>query len=359
MPAVKAFNLRLAHNTTAPRFPESPTPTWLPRNANSSLHQEYYIVHGEESVHGGYVLKLQNFMLRGQLERIGYFSLPISEGIIDSSHAIVGMLTAKDALRRSPLLFGLGMGGVTQPIAKLLRHLKFSLTPCPFLFRVNHPYRFLRNIAFLRETLLGKTLLDVLAITGLGWAALHAVQSLAGYRMSLTDPTKVERFHGFDSWCNDLWEKSYENYSLIAVRDQEVLQTLYPSNDTSFVKVRVMQHHTTVGWAVLRNTSMKNHGQFGNMRVGSIVDILAIPGHEESVVRHATKFLQQAGVDLLLSNQLHKNWIRAFQDNGYLQGPSNYVLAMSPQLTSLLSPFDETYPQIHMTRGDGDGPIHL
>ncbi|QOJ34754.1 MAG: hypothetical protein HRU82_07270 [Nitrospira sp.] len=359
MSAVKAFNRRLARSTTAPRFPESPIPTWLPSKANSSLHQEHYLVHGESGVHGGYILKLQNFMLHSKLTRIGYFSLPISEGIIDSSHAIVGMLTVKDALRRSPLLFGLGMGGVDQPIAKLLKHLKFNLTPCPFLFRVNHPYRFLRNITFLRKTLPSKALLDALAFTGLGWTALQTIQRFKDFRVASSNLTKVERIHEFDSWCNDLWERAYESYSLIAVRDQEVLQTLYPSNDTSFIKLRVSYNDTVIGWAVLRNTSMKNHRQFGNMQVGSIVDVLAIPGQEGPVVRQATEFLQQAGSDLLISNQLHQFWIRAFRKNGYLQGPSNYMLAVSPQLTSLLSPFDETRSHIHMTRGDGDGPIHL
>lgn len=359
IPAVKAFNLRLASSNTTSRFPENPIPSWLPPGAESPLHQEFYLVHDDKGVRGGYILKPQDFMLCGKLTRIGYFSLPISEGLIDSSHAIVGLLTAKDALRRSPLLFGLGMGSVHEPIAKLLRTLKFKMVPCPFFFRVNHPFRFCRNISFLRSSHTRKALLDTLAFTGLGWIGIHTLQQFRNNRMISGDFTKAEEILEFDSWCNHIWERAHERYSLIAVRNDVVLRALYPSDKSHFIKIRITQDDTAIGWAVLLNTPMKHHRQFGDMRVGSIVDALSVPGKESSVVRHATEILQRGGTDILISNQLHRSWLQAFAHNGYLQGPSNYIFAVSSRLASHLEPFNVRSSQIHMTRGDGDGPIHL
>ena len=43
---------------------------------------------------------------------------------------------------------------------------------------------------------------------------------------------------------------------------------------------------------------------------------------------------------------------------GFLAGPSNYLLATSKAMTDLVSPPDAA-SRIHLTRGDGDGRIHL
>jgi hypothetical protein len=51
--------------------------------------------------------------------------------------------------------------------------------------------------------------------------------------------------------------------------------------------------------------------------------------------------------------------VRAFRRAGYLTGPSNYPLSTSRQLTALLAPLEENEQRIHVTRGDGDGRIHL
>jgi hypothetical protein len=64
-------------------------------------------------------------------------------------------------------------------------------------------------------------------------------------------------------------------------------------------------------------------------------------------------------VELALTNQAHRNWIGAFRRSGFLTGPSNYLLATSPELSEFLDPPAELDPLIHMTRGDGDGRIHL
>ena len=101
------------------------------------------------------------------------------------------------------------------------------------------------------------------------------------------------------------------------------------------------------------------HKYFGNMRVGTVVDCLAVPGAEADVISAATIHLRHNKVDLIVSNQLSKAWGRAFSAKGYLSAPSNFALAVSPQLAHDLQPFEDSSGQIHLNRGDGDGPINL
>jgi hypothetical protein len=102
---------------------------------------------------------------------------------------------------------------------------------------------------------------------------------------------------------------------------------------------------------------MRDHKQFGGMRVGTIVDCLAPPASADSVVRAATSLLEQRGVDLIISNQLHAAWSRALLGAGFRRGPSNYLLALSPDFAAVAGTAPDD--QFHFNRGDGDGPIHL
>ena len=58
----------------------------------------------------------------------------------------------------------------------------------------------------------------------------------------------------------------------IAKRDAATLDCLYPPSDPRFIRIR-----TDHGWAVLLDTPMSAHKQFGDLRVGTIVDCLAPP----------------------------------------------------------------------------------
>ena len=49
----------------------------------------------------------------------------------------------------------------------------------------------------------------------------------------------------------------------------------------------------------------------------------------------------------------------ALERAGFLRGPSNFIFAASKNLAKLLEPFDSAKDEIHINRGDGDGPIHL
>jgi hypothetical protein len=123
--------------------------------------------------------------------------------------------------------------------------------------------------------------------------------------------------------------------------------------------VEVMRGREPIGWAVLMITRKPAHSHFGGMRFATVLDCLAVPGDESGVVSAVTAALKRQKVDLIVTNQLHHRWCRAFEAAGYLSGPSNFIFAVSPGLAKRLDPFPSNASEIHMTRGDGDGPTNI
>lgn len=62
------------------------------------------------------------------------------------------------------------------------------------------------------------------------------------------------------------------------------------------------------------------------------VDCLAAREDAETVMQAATRHLERAGIDLIVSNQAALGWREALRRAGYLTGPSNFVFAASREL---------------------------
>lgn len=354
-PAVRAFNGRLrSKDAGSLLFPEAPRQN----QPGAAVEREYILATEGEEVHGGYVLSRREFRFHtGDRQTVGTFQLPLSEGIVDKRYALVGLHLLLDVTRRQPLLYTLGIGGPEEPFARMLESARWRLHPVPFFFRIVKPSAFLRNIAFLRTSPARRLLFDVLAFTRLASLPIRALHLARDrYRRRRFDHEIVEAFTGRD---DEVWRQAAGDYSLIAVRESQPLNTLYPRENKKFIRLRVLHDRSVAGWAVVMCNPWTDHRHFGSMRLGSIVDVLALPGYESAVVATATRHLEQAGADLIVSNLNHRAWTRALRSCGYLQGPSNFIFAASPQLAESLAPYAERSGLVHMTRGDGDGPIHL
>jgi hypothetical protein len=95
---------------------------------------------------------------------------------------------------------------------------------------------------------------------------------------------------------------------------------------------------------------MQWHRQFGDMRLGSIIDCLALPEHAPQVIAAAARVLERRGVDLILCDHSHPAWGAALRGAGFLEGPSNFSFAASPALTGKL----EQGSDLYLMRGDGN-----
>jgi hypothetical protein len=368
VPAVREFNQRLlAGGAVADlQFPETPHPGWMPG-------MELFLAVEDSMVRGGYILRRQMFSVGGATLGAVHYRLPLSEGIVNRSYAHLGLRMVRDALSREPRLYAMGMGGWCNPLPEMLRRLGWTMSIVPFHFKVVHPFRFLRHIRALRASPLRRAVLDAAAFTGAGWLGMKAFGmafDLALGPECRLPPAPVDLAAGFAPWADEVWERSRPAYALLAQRDAATLDQLYPPSDARFLRVRAAD-----GWAVLLDTQMQNHKQFGDMRVGSIVDCLAPPESATALIRACASLLEQRGVDLIVSNQLHTAWSRALVESGFREGPSNFLLALSPALAEAAGVgFDRSLTvaapmahaaggaediRFHINRGDGDGPIHL
>jgi hypothetical protein len=353
--AVRDFNARLRAGGSEFHFHESAVPGWLPPRDGCPIYEEYFLAVEAGVVRGGYVLKRQPFLLGGRAQAVGNLNLTLSEGSINPVYNMLGVQILTDAQRRSPLLYALGMGSFENTIAKLLKAAGWSLCAVPFFFRVVRPARFLRHFQPLRKRALSRIALDVAAGSGLGWLARPLHRALE----RRVPGVRGDEVESFGPWADDVWEEAQPRYSLIAVRDSASLNVIYPAGNRRALRLRVWQRGQVAGWAVMLDTAMSGHKHFGGMRVGSVIDCLARPGGEAAVAQAATHFLMDRGVDLIVTNQSHRDWGAAFRRAGHLPGPSNFIFAASRKLAAQLSPFDEQTARMHLLRGDGEGPSHL
>lgn len=356
--AVKAFNQRLAAGGVAPEFhfPESHIPYWLPRLDGRRLYQEYYIALEGESVRGAFILKYQDFSVSGAAESVVYYHLPVSEGVVNKAYASVGVLMLRSAMKMRPMLFALGMGGFDRPLPTMLKAMGWFLSAVPFYFRINRPGRFLRQIAPLRQSAGRRALAGLAAFSGAGYLAIKAAQQLRTRKQERSIRTEI--VNAFASWTDDLWQHNAARYPLIADRSSAVLNVLYPP-DKNFVCLQIARGTEILGWAVLLDTQMRDNKYFGHLRVGTIADCFAAPENAAEVIQAATHVLEQRGVDLTIANHSNRAWGKAFQSNGYFEGPSNFIFAASKPLAEKLAPLETRCPNVYFMRGDGDGPVNL
>jgi hypothetical protein len=353
---VKEFNERLRAGGAGEDlvFYERAEPRWLPPTNQSLLYNEFFLALEGGTVRGAYALKQQNFAFAdGSIRTVGYYHHPISEGVVNKAQAIVGSLLVRDAMQRSPLLYCLGMGGYERPLPKMLLRLGWSHYLAPFYFRVVHPARFLRDMQALRTSPVRRFIMDLGAYSGAAWAASKVFELFNRCWAPRAAVCQVDVVDEFGPWADVLWQRPESGYAMSAVRDSVTLRTLYPASDRHFTRLRVSRNGTDIGWAVVGER--RKVQKYGSMRVGSILDCWASPEDALPIIRAATEALERAGVDLIVSNQSHKDWCAALEATGFLKAQSNFIFAASKKLAELLQPLEQTKSRIHLTRADGDG----
>ena len=327
-------------------------------SAGGPLPWEGWLAVDDGTVRGGYLLRWQEFSFHGEIRRVAFYNLSMSEGAIDRKYAPVSRRMISSAVSHAPLTFALGMGGIHKRLPRFLHAFGWKLYEIPFIFRAVRPGKVLRNIQTIRTSALRRAAFDLAAFSGAAWVGISAIQAFRRKARKNTG-IRYEEVKDFGDWADSVWSQCSASFAMIGVRDSRALNELYPASMQRITRLKVYSGTAVIGWAVVLNTRMKEHKQFGNLHVGTMVDMLSLPANAAIVAEAADRFLEDAGVDIVVSNQCHQSFRSALLDRGFLEGPSNYALAASKALTGLLEPFDGNILQVHLTRGDGDGPIHL
>lgn len=357
VPAVVAFNGAMDAGGADPdfRLPLEPLCTWLPHLDGRPVYNETYVALDEERVCGGYSLKHQSFSFSGTLHPIDYYHHTVSGGLVNRKYASVGVKLIQDALKRSPRLFALGMGGYDRPLPRMLVAMKWTHFLIPFYFLVTRPARFLREMRILQRTPALRVLSRAAASTGAGWVAIRGIHSAkaALHRRSGYSSAIVPEF---GAWADDVWAACAPLHSMAAVRDRSVLNVLYPAPNPNYRRIQVTRDGAVAGWAVI-GLGGKGAQEYGDLRTATILDCLARPEHADAVIQHAVRFLRSMSeVDLVLCNQSCEWWGAAMRRAGFLSGPSNFIFAGAPGLMGLFQQADPSgRAAMHLTRADGDG----
>jgi hypothetical protein len=354
-PALKDFNCRMAAAGSRWQFPESSVPSWLARAEDSPIFQEFYVAADGDAVRGAYALQHRPACIGGEEQSIGAWYLPISEGTIEPKHALVAAQLVRDAIRREPLSFGLGMDGMGSQLSKLVGRLRCERRIVPFFVRIERGGRFAREARYIRKRAALRRALDVAAAAGLAWLGAELVKLALRRGPGLTCAS-VETVADFGAWADEVWERCRGSYSFVERRDAATLTRIYPIERARLERLRISRAGQPIGWAVLQHAEMKRDRLYGSLHVGRITDCLSAPEDAEIVIRAAADTLAARGVDLMLSNQLHPAWCAALRRSAFLSAPSNYVFAPTARLAERIHATDPGMRGVHLNRGDGDGP---
>jgi hypothetical protein len=354
--AAGRFNIRL-------RDAKAPVNFFLPEKvaAENSLapcvvSKRYYVVLEDSEVRASVYVQDQPAWVAGAVHSVWNVQSIISEGIVNPSYSSAALFMMKELLKRNPLIYSVGMGSETMPYPRLLKALRWDVSPVPFFFRVRRAPKFLRNLQLLRRHRLERSLADLGAYTGLGSFLIHACQTLKSSIPAAV--ANYDRVGQFDDWVDQVWEKAKKELSFSIESTSGVLNALLPIADDRLFRLRITSAGSAIGWAILLVSDHRSHNHFGDMRVGTIVDTMSWPGREKSVVATALEALSEQRVDLVIANEMQETWQQAFDRTGFLRGPSNYLLGLSPQLAATISAHGH-HQRVHVNRADGDGICHL
>ena len=360
-PAVKAFNQRLLRGGIDKKlmYPETPVPRFPPNEGARVFQQYFLLADARREVRGGFILTQEQWSFRGETAWVAHLRLPISEGAVDRNFKVVGPQVFRSAMTTQPNLYTVGMGGFETAVTKRLKSLGWSMRAVPFYFKLLRPSVFLETSPYLqRNSLLGRTA-KLVAVTGLGSLGAGAFRVLSAFYAPRMVNVAMEEVAAFGGWADDIWECSRHSFELIAPRDSGTLNMRYPPEQRQYLKLKFSQEGRAIGWALVLDTKMRANNYFGDSRVGTIVDCLSAPSDASTIVRGATSYLCDRGVDLVVSNHTNRDWRYGFCSSGFFRGPSNYVLALSPEVARRVRPFDENFGRFFVSRGDGAGPERL
>ncbi|MCB1625610.1 MAG: hypothetical protein KDI32_13540, partial [Pseudomonadales bacterium] len=355
IPAIERFNERLRAVGTEYRFPCRPADLMPQGPGVGPIVHDLFVAKDTDTVRGGYALKRETLLVAGQPESLSNLQIPLSEALIDRAYANVGAAMVFDAARRAKAIYCLGMGSAERPLPQLLARLRWRIERVPFRFRVLRANNFFREIRFLRTRRPIALLADLVRFSGLAQLGVAGWRGAAALAMRPAAGLRIEVVSAFDARVDDLQAAVAGEYPLMCERGAAALNQKFPQADQRLNKLTIWRGDAMVGWLLLTCTQLSDHKQFGSMKLGCIADGLCGESDVAALVSLAVDWLRVRGADLVVSNQSHSAWLSGLRRNLFMDGPSNFVLALSPGLAIRAPALD----RCHFNRGDGDGPINL
>jgi hypothetical protein len=220
----------------------------------------------------------------------------------------------------------------------------------PFFYQVINGRNFLRNLPLLRR---GAWSASAATAASHLWVPGKLLELRHQRRRARRRRMRVEAWSRFPSPADLLWEKVVERYPLIFERSARYLDWRYHS--AIYERLGIFEQDRFAGWAVCKATRMHGNPYFGDLKVGTLVDLLVDPDDAsdgEAVMGAACERLRDLRVDLMVTNLSDGRLARTAKRLGFAAGPSNYHV-FTRHLPKL------ELHECHLTRGDSDGDHRL
>jgi hypothetical protein len=292
-------------------------------------------------------LKHEQFLLNGRQIQLGWLQGPVAESAVRKDLRGLGKIMVSDATARYPMQISWGANSIAAP----------SVGDSPMLLRIVRKGRFLRRAPVAHQRRALRPFVSIATALGVGQAAIALAQAGAALRPAKVHPFTAAEHREFGQWADEVWEKARSAYALIAVRDAHTLNRVMPPGQwPDAIPLEVRVDGRVVGWAALRDRTLEGDPLFGDLRAGSVIDALAIPGFEATVAAAAVRRLQARGVDLIGACFLHPRWISAFQRAGCLAIPKRRNIGFSKEMIEAAGGLDVLMSGTHLALIDSDGP---
>ena len=356
--AIERLNARFEEKGITDRV-YSESHTTPAESRGDAMSQELYVAADSDGeVRGGVWLHEHQFYSKGTPFRAGWLKYPVGESLINREYGGVPGAMLMTMMRRQPEIMALGMGQRTAPFTQLLASLGWNIVDVPFFVSAIRPGRMLRYLPMLRQRMLIKPAATLVSFTGIPNAAMAplSIRRRVTTRKLLRD-VAVHPEKEFGTWADDTWADARDRYGFVARRDAAMLNLFY-RNFPHVTRLRVTRAGKNIGWVcttVAEPTSEDKPGEFGNLCVGMIADGFGTPENAPALLAAATRYLQERGADLVVTNQMHPAWTAPLKALGFIRRPTNFFFGFSKKIAARLSGEIEA-GGVLLNRGDCDGP---
>jgi hypothetical protein len=95
----------------------------------------------------------------------------------------------------------------------------------------------------------------------------------------------------------------------------------------------VRHRGSIVGWAVVITTGLSRlRAYLGDIVPGLIVDAFGDPAWASEIIGAATSYLADRGVDAVITNTSHRDWVSGYERKGFIAWRSQFPLLASRAL---------------------------
>tara|TARA_B100001059_G_C17820463_1_gene577929 strand:- start:558 stop:1631 length:1074 start_codon:yes stop_codon:yes gene_type:complete len=311
------------------------------------INNDYFIVvENNKFIRAVVAIKNQQYLINGKEINFKDIQLPISESIIDRKFLFQNLFFFSKIVNLSSNMHGLGMGGLNEPLPKILSKLNFKKHLIPFfIFPISIKktlYIYLKR----KKNNFPSHILEILSPID------FCYKFLINFSQNISNEIRREEFNLFAQKDDELWDKVKCNFDLISVKNKINLNLVYNSKRFDLLKIRIYENKEYLGWIVLKITKHKNSNHFFDSKTCTVVDMLCKKIHYNILVKEIKKISLKHNCDVILVNSTNVDFNINLKNNFFININSNFGFVFKSSENININ-------KSWITRGDGDGPINL